>query len=140
MRYVEHIELLLSLEMFFSVIRPFVFASMAPTEENRHLPAYRDWGMWTLSSLMFPRQRRCPALEKDISWIVKRARRGWEKIYTTFKGAERKFTIANFLKLMLSAKGGQRPRVRKKSCLKFSQAEGNVKDVLGSSKLTVGNL
>ena len=84
---------------------------------------------------MFTFQRDASqVLEKDVSWVVKLAR-VWEKNYIHFKAEEKEF-IYNFKFSKVDALRKVRSGAysQEESCVKFSQAEGNVSPFLPLDK------
>ena len=67
-------------------------------------------------------------LQKDISWVVKLAK-AWE-IYIHFKGQRKNLQLQVFAKENTLRKGRSGAYSQEEICLKFSQAEGNIKAAL----------
>jgi hypothetical protein len=83
--------------MFFSVNRPSVFANLHQIRLGSYsLGKTLERGLLCLS--MFILQRDCSQVLKKSIYLILNLASGWGKIYIHFKGKEKEFTIASFLK------------------------------------------
>ena len=108
--------LLLSLWIFFSVIRLAVFPGLPPWRLGSYFSQMLEPGVLSPSMLSLHfKEMICRSLRNTIP--VAKLTRGWENIYVQLRGTERIYN-SNLLKKMWNKfykKGGQGPMVRKKS-------------------------